>query len=222
LVLGVLLGACFTSVRQTQAQHSAADYDRQGAAWVKKGEYDQAIADYNQAVRLDPDYAYAYNNRGKAWNRKKEYDRAIADLNQAIRLDPNYAHAYNNRGNAWSGKKEYDRAIADYNQALRLDPNYAYACNSLAWFQATCPDARFRDGRKAFENASRAYQLSGGKDAAILDTLSAAYAENSDFDSARQWETKAIALLTNEKEQQQEYRSRLRLYEQRKPCRQEP
>ena len=53
-----------------------------------KGDYDRAIADYDEAIRLDPRYAVAYYNRGVAYCDKGDYDRAIADYNEAIRLDP--------------------------------------------------------------------------------------------------------------------------------------
>jgi tetratricopeptide (TPR) repeat protein len=253
LTLGALMGGCLASVRQAQAQSAALDYYNQGVDWAKKGEHDRAIADFDQAIKLDPNYAYAYNNRGNAWQnkgeddkaiadfnqairlapneakvynnrawawcKKKDYDRALADCNQAIKLDPNFAAAYYIRGYAWKSKKDYDRATADFNQAIRLDPNDAYAYNFLAALQATCPEARFRDGQKAVENATRAYQLSEGRYAMYLDTLAAAYAETGDFDSAGQWQAKAIELSTSEKEKQ-DFRSRLKLYKQKKPCRQ--
>ena len=115
-------------------------------------------------------------------------------------------------------RRSTTRAIADYEQAIKLDPNDGLACNNLAWLQATCPDARFRDGHKAVENANRAYQLSGGKSAAAIDTLAVAYAESGDFEKAKQWQAKVIEMATNEKEKE-DYRSRLRLYEQGKPYR---
>lgn len=117
--------------------------------------------------------------------------------------------------------KEYAGAVADYDRAIRLDPNDEASYNNLAWLEATCIDAHFRDGHKAVENALRAYQLSGGKAAEYNGTLAAAYAENGDFDKAKEWQTKAIELLTDEKEKEI-YRSRLKLYEQRKAYRQEP
>ena len=52
-------------------------------------EFDKAIADYNDAIRLSPTYPLAYSNRGNAWSEKKKYDKAIADCNDAIRLHEN-------------------------------------------------------------------------------------------------------------------------------------
>jgi tetratricopeptide (TPR) repeat protein len=109
------------------AQTTAEDYVKSGQAWDGKGDYDRAIADYNQALRIDPQNAWAYNNRGIAWRNKGDYDRAIADYNQALRIDPQNAWAYNNRGIARRNKGDYDRAIADSNQALTINPQYAGA-----------------------------------------------------------------------------------------------
>ena len=88
---------------------------------------DKAIADYNQAVRLDPNYAVAYKSRGNAYADKGEFNLAIADFNRAIMLDPNYAVAYSNRGITYADMGDDNRAIADYNQAIRLHPDYADA-----------------------------------------------------------------------------------------------
>ena len=64
--------------------------------------YDQAIADYNMAIELKPDYAQAYVNRGNAYRDKGVIDRAIADYSKAIELKPDYAQAYYNRGGAYN------------------------------------------------------------------------------------------------------------------------
>ena len=98
-----------------------------GLIWYEKGEYDIAIRDFNEALRLDPKSSPAFSNRGGAWNLKKDYDQAISDSNEAIRLDPKQVNAYNNRGVAWLGKKESDKAISDFDEAIRLDPNYPLA-----------------------------------------------------------------------------------------------
>ena len=85
------------------------------------------MADFNETIRLNPQYAPAYNNRGNAWNSIGDYDRAIADFSEAIRLNPRDALAYNNRGLALRLKGDSDRAIADYSEAIRLNPKYAWA-----------------------------------------------------------------------------------------------
>jgi tetratricopeptide (TPR) repeat protein len=193
-------------------------YSIRGNRWDDKKEYDKAIADYNEAIRLDPKFAIAYSNRGNTWRNKKEYDKAIADYNEAIRLDPKFATAYSNRGDARSDKKEYDKAIADYNEAIRLDPKYAGAYNGRAWLWATCPDAKYRDGKKAVQSATAACELSEWKNSDYLDTLAAANAATGDFDSAVKWQSKAIELLSDERTKE-DYRSRLRLYLEKKPYR---
>ncbi len=104
---------------------------------TQKKEYDKAIADYNEAIRLDPKNTTAYTSRAFAWGHKNEYDKAIADYNEVIRLDPKNAAAYSFRAFAWDQKKEHDRAIADYNESIRLDPKNAatYTSRAFAWIQ---------------------------------------------------------------------------------------
>ncbi len=57
-----------------------------GNAWKAKREYNNALSDYDKAIRLDPKDAMAYLNRGNVWWAKKEYRKAISDYDQAIRL----------------------------------------------------------------------------------------------------------------------------------------
>jgi lipoprotein NlpI len=87
-----------------------------------KGDTDGAIADENDAIRLDPKREVAYANRGLAYLKKGNYDLAIADCNQAISINPKLATAYDYRGSAYSKMGNYDVAIADYNQAISINP----------------------------------------------------------------------------------------------------
>ncbi len=196
-------------------------YSNRGNAWAARQDFDKAITDYNEAIRLDSRYAVAYNNRAYAWRARKEYDKAIADYNEAIRLDPRYAVAYRNRAYTWDARKDYEKAIADYDEAIRLDPGYFDAYNGRGWLRATCPDARYRDVKKAMESATKACELSAWKEPSTIDTLSAAHADAGNFDAAVQWQLKAIDLLTDEK-RKEDYRSRLRLYQAKMPYRDTP
>ena len=111
--------------REMRSQAKLA-FDR-GNIRVLLGQIDMAIADYSEAIELNPAYAEAYSNRGAAFFKKGEFDTAIADFDTAIRLDSDYVLAYSNRGAAYNEKKEYDKAIADCTKAIQLNPNYAQA-----------------------------------------------------------------------------------------------
>jgi tetratricopeptide (TPR) repeat protein len=211
------LGDCNEAIRLDPK--SALAYITRGLAWSGKQRYDKAITDYNEAIRLDPKSAMAYMNRGVAWTHEKDYDKAIADYNEVIRLDPKNALASKNRGYAWSNKKEYDKAIADYNEAIGLDPRNADAYNSRAWLWATCPNEKFRDGKKAVESATHACELSEWKDANEVDTLAAAYAESGTFGKAVEFQKKANKLYSDT-EDRNKGEERLRLYKENKPYRQ--
>ena len=88
-----------------------------GSPTTGKGNADRAIADFDQAVRIDPKYAAALSNRGDAYRRKRDYDHAVADFDEAIKANPNYSGAYFNRGLSYQDKKDYQKAIADFAQA---------------------------------------------------------------------------------------------------------
>jgi lipoprotein NlpI len=105
----------------------AVTFNNRGNAYQSKGEYQRAIQDYDEALRIDPDSALAFNNRASAFQHMGNYDRAIQDYDQAIRLDPSSALAYNNRGRTQHLKEDYTQAIKDYGEAIDLDPDYPLA-----------------------------------------------------------------------------------------------
>jgi tetratricopeptide (TPR) repeat protein len=80
----------------------------------------KAIACFDQAIKVSPEFAPAYNNRGRAYHFKKELDRAIADFGKAIECDPGYADAYEHRGKVWKDKADEKRAEADFAKARQL------------------------------------------------------------------------------------------------------
>jgi len=105
-------------------------YNNRGEAYFRKGDYDRAIFDYDQALSIDPNYKtayYLYENRGTAYLMKGDYERAIADYHQALRINPNDANAYYNRGTAYFNKGDFEEAISDFNKALEINPGYAEA-----------------------------------------------------------------------------------------------
>ena len=107
-----------------------------GDAYQKKGDFDRAISDYGEVIKLDSEKAAAFNNRGDAYQEKGDFDRAISDYDEAIKigfkLDSEKAATFNNRGNAYQKKGDFDRAISDYDEAIKIDPNLTRAFHNRA------------------------------------------------------------------------------------------
>ena len=118
---------------------------------MNKGSYDKGIADYEQALRLNPKSSEVYYSRGLAWQKQGKYDKALADHGHALRLNPKYAEAYYARGLIWWQQKEYDKAFADYNQALLFNPKYAeaYYARGMVWSQRKESDKALADYSEA-------------------------------------------------------------------------
>lgn len=101
-------GPALPSVTPTIDAHAHFDI---GMASLKRQEYDKAINDFSEAIRLDPNVAIIYFNRGNAYYDHGNLDKACSDYNEAIRLDPNFARAYVGRGDA---RKCNRASIANY------------------------------------------------------------------------------------------------------------
>jgi lipoprotein NlpI len=97
------------------------DHVNRGNAHSDAQEFDDAILDYDDALKRDPTHAVAFYDRGTAHRMKQDHDKAIADYSRAIALNPRYEDAFVNRGVAYAAKGDLDRAIADYTTALMLD-----------------------------------------------------------------------------------------------------
>jgi tetratricopeptide (TPR) repeat protein len=91
--------------------------------------YRGALADYNQAISLKPEFADAYISRGNLkYQKLDDFQGALADHNQAVSLNPKYAKAYYHRGILKYLKlNDFQGALADYNQSISLNPKYAKA-----------------------------------------------------------------------------------------------
>ena len=99
-----------------------------GVAYYRRGDYDRALADLAESIRLAPGVAGLYGDQANVYYFKRDYSRAIAGYDKALQLDPNDALAYNNRGCAWVAVGSLAAAEADFNRARQhgvADPGRA-------------------------------------------------------------------------------------------------
>jgi TPR repeat protein/Flp pilus assembly protein TadD len=110
-------------------------HNNRGASYRNLNRYNEAIEDYDAAIRLNPDYATAFYNRGIAYDLKGFHSLAIDDFDTAIRLNPDLSDAYTQRGLAYVRDGRYDIAIENFSEAIRLDPesDSAYFNRGLAY-----------------------------------------------------------------------------------------
>jgi tetratricopeptide (TPR) repeat protein len=109
------------------SEFSFVDYNNRGATYNALGRYEDALADYGEAIRLNPAEAEAYNNRGLTYHALGQHEAALAEYDQAIRINPAFAKAYNNRGTTYDALGRHGEALAEYNQAIHLNPALAAA-----------------------------------------------------------------------------------------------
>jgi tetratricopeptide (TPR) repeat protein len=194
-------------------------YRNRGELLASMGRTEEAVADYGQAISQLPQEADLYEIRGHALHRLGRYQEALADLDHAIKLAPRQADTFTHRGNVYAELGDYNRATDDFHHALELDANCADAYRSLAWLESTCPDEKFRDAQQAMAAADRAAKLSQPGNCFVLDALAAAHANAGDFEAAIHYQK--LAMANSPKSFEPQFSSRLALYEQQRPYRNE-
>jgi tetratricopeptide (TPR) repeat protein len=164
------------------APKTAGAFLDRGIIFASRGDYEMAIEEFTEAIKLDPELATAYRIRGQAYfagasdvvsvgenfskvitnstggtispAQRQAFDKAIADYTQAIKLESDNADAYRLRGWVYSNKGDYDQAMTDYKQALRLNPDDAWAYNN----RGIAYDAK-GDSDKAIADYTQAIKL---------------------------------------------------------------
>ena len=186
-----------------------------GSALAKLGKLDEATVELHKAIESDARYAPAHYELGLVLSQRGDVQGAMAEWRSAIEIDPKYAEAHDSLGDALDAQGRTAEALAHWRAAIELEPNDAQALRRAAWVLATSPDATIRNGDDALQFAVRAVELSGGKDAWVLDTLAAAYAEKGQFTDAALTARRAQARAIEEKQPAlaDEIRSRIALYE---------
>ena len=93
-----------------------------GASHLNRGKTEEALKDFNRAIKIDPTHVDGYLGRADTLNTMGRYEESVMDYNKALEIEPTLAEAYVNRAIAYSHLGQYEKAIADYEKGLELDP----------------------------------------------------------------------------------------------------
>ena len=120
------------------ARDRAGTFVNRGVMKLRRMNYDAAVLDFNQAVRIKPDLGESYVNRGAAAIGQHRYPEGLADLNKGIELgveEP--AKAYYNRALAYEGMDDAKAAYFDYQKAVELSPDWNAPKEQLTRFKVS-------------------------------------------------------------------------------------
>jgi tetratricopeptide (TPR) repeat protein len=159
----------------------AAFYLARSMRHFRRGNFDQAITDCDEAIRLEPDKAQAYGQRGQAWAAKGDIESALADYEAAIRIDPSNPTLLRDQGILWRRLGDLDRALAAFDHAIRLGFSDASAYNERGqvWLEKGRHERAIADFNQALKidpslvsaliNRGIAWRSKGALDRAIAD-----------------------------------------------------
>ena len=179
------------------APSAAEAHNNLGIVLARKGNLDGAIASFRSALELRPDGAETYANLAVVEASRGLLTEAARHFEEYLRFDPDDPDVNRNLADARVRLGEVDEALDHYTKALRAQPGQPAAAKSLAWIRATYDDPKVRNGQEAVRLARIAHDADPA-DAAALDVLAAAYAEDGRFEEAVAAADRAVAAATDE------------------------
>jgi tetratricopeptide (TPR) repeat protein len=163
----------FTQAKGLNPGYAAAYVERGWCYYNGKADGPHAMADYNKAIKLKPDFAEAFTYRGNIHNlegdraqAKADFDFALKLLNAGLEKTPGLAELLKNRAAIYDDLKDYDRAISDLSEALKADPRdpELYGFRGMAYWQKGAPAKAISDLNAAIRrqpNFALAYAFRG-------------------------------------------------------------
>lgn len=129
-------------------------YVNRAEGYVALGDKQNALADYNEAIKLAPRNAKVYYNRGVFYAEQHQAEAALGDFDTAVGLDPKLAPAFGKRARIYQTRGNLSAAVADYSEAIRLQPKEA------AWWSERGYVALLRsEYQSAIDDESQAIHL---------------------------------------------------------------
>ncbi len=181
------------------------------------GKYAEAARDISRLLEKEPDNPLLKLQLAVYLNAGNQSRQAIEIFTDVLRADPQNGVALRGRADAYLNIGEHGKAVADYEVVVKMFPDDDGILNNFAWVLATSPDDSLRNGKRALEMGLKACELTQYKEAHILSTLAAAYAETGDFENAVSWSQKSVDL--GDSSILEQLKQELESYRQRKPWR---
>jgi len=182
-----------------------------------EGKLTEAIAEMERFRKHHPKDRLSLVQLAMLYAAQNQLPEAIKAYDEVLAEDANNFLALRGRGDSLLGVGKHAEAIADYEKALKIEPDDASLLNNFAWVLATSTEAKLRNGKRALDLALKAAKRTEFKQAHILSTLAATYAETGDMKQAVEWSKKAVAV--GSPEQKEELAKELASYQAGKPWR---
>ena len=206
------------SVLKKQPDNPAA-LELRGLIAADNKDFVAAIRDFRKLATQHGGEPLVYGQLGMLHLAAKQPRAAISEFTRAIEIDPKQFMSWRGRSDAEISIGDHAAALVDLEKALEIDGDDDGVLNNLAWLLATSPDDAIRNGKRAIELATKACEKTEWKQAHIISTLAAGYAEAGDFDTARKYSRQAVDVGSETAEVKDQLEKELASYEEGKPWR---
>jgi tetratricopeptide (TPR) repeat protein len=164
-------------------------WDYRALAWARRGEFQKALSDSNEALRQQPLYPQCYRARALVMYLMGDFHKCLNFYERALKInlgeqELDSALTLSQRGLIHFQFGQFAESLSDFELAIKRNPKCAIAYAGLATLQSTCSDATYRDGASAIDHATKACELSGWRRGRHIIALAAALGESGEFEKA--------------------------------------
>ena len=166
-------------------------YNNRGTIYINRGQFEEALRDFNAAIKINPNYLIYYSNRALVHSQLGNDTEALKDLTTALKLNPRYELGYVYRSLIYNLHGEYDKALADLTTAVTIKPSFV-----LGYYHRGNTNMLIRQYEKAIADFSKAIELDP-KNASIYVNRGTTYIQMKKYDNAITDLSKALSLAPN-------------------------